>query len=170
MGFLDKLKGTGVLTDAEPKEGVPPASAEEVKERLLAISGKGIETGMDEDDVVVAWSAKVQSVGPGGGAHEYRYRALKIELDEKDHEAKGIGIKQDSDAEITFGGDFSIGGKWERGQHMGSETMHVIAWLGPHRTEGGADEEGYKFSWGDLREQVIEAVTGAGWNYAPKRL
>ena len=53
---------------------------------------------------------------------------------------------------------------------MGSETMHVIAWLGPHRTEGGADEKGYKFSWGDLRDPVIEAVTGAGWTYKPKRI
>jgi hypothetical protein len=54
---------------------------------------------------------------------------------------------------------------------MGSEKMHVIAWLGPHKTEGGADEEGYEFSWGDtLRDPVIEAVTGAGWTYKPKRI
>lgn len=170
MGFLDKLKGTGVLTDAEPQEGVAPLSAEEVRRRLLAISGKGIETGMDEDDVVVAWSAKVQAVGPVGAGHEYRYRALKIELDEEDREAKGIGIKTDTDGEITIGGNFSGAAKWERGQHMGTEKMQVLAWLGPHRTEGGADEEGYKFSWGDLREPVIEAVTGAGWTYKPKRL
>jgi hypothetical protein len=170
MGFLDKLKGTGVLTDAEPKEGVGPAPAEEVKQRLLAISGKGIQTGMDGDDVVVAWSAKVQSAGPSGAGHEYLYRAFKIELDEQGHEAKGIGIKSSNEAEIGIGGHFSGGAKWERGQHMGSETMHVLAWLGPHRTEGGADEEGYKFAWGDLREQVIEAVTGAGWTYKPKRI
>jgi hypothetical protein len=170
MGFLDKLKGTGVLTDAEPREGVAPASAEEVRQRLLAISGKGIQTGTDGDDVVVAWSAKVQSAGPGGAAHEHLYRAFKIELDEGDHQAKGIGIKTSSEAEIGLGGDFSGGAKWERGQHMGSETLHVLAWLGPHRTEGGADERGYKFSWGDLREQVIEAVTGAGWTYKPKRI
>ena len=170
MGFLDKLKGTGVLTAAEPEDGVEPQPAEEVKRRLLAITGKGIETGMDEDDVVVAWSAQVDSVGPGGAGHSYLYRALRIELDEEDHEAKGIGLKTETDAEIGLGGNFSGGAKWERGQHMGSETMHVIAWLGPHRTEGGADEKGYKFSWGDLRDPVIEAVTGAGWTYKPKRI
>jgi hypothetical protein len=170
MGFLDKLKGTGVLTDAEPEEGVAPQSAEEVKQRLLAISGKGIETGMDGDDVVVAWSAQVDSAGPGGAGHQYLYRAFKVELDEGDHQAKGIGLKTSSDAEVGIGGDFSGGIDWERGQHMGSETMHVIAWLGPHRTEGGADEKGFKFSWGDLREQVIGAVTGAGWTYKPKRI
>ena len=44
----------------------------------------------------------------------------------------------------------------------------MIAWLGPHATEGGADESGYKFAWSDLREPVIDAVTGAGWTYKPK--
>ena len=133
MGFLDKLKGTGVLTAAEPEDGVEPQPADEVKRRLLAITGKGIETGMDEDDVVVAWSAQVDSVGPGGAGHSYLYRALRIELDEPDHEAKGIGLKTETDAEIGLGGNFSGGAKWERGQHMGSETMHVIAWLGLNR-------------------------------------
>ena len=51
---------------------------------------------------------------------------------------------------------------WERGQHVGSETLHVLAWLGPHRTRVGPDEKGHKFAWSDLREPVIEAVTGAG--------
>ncbi len=64
----------------------------------------------------------------------------------------------------------SGGAEWERGQHIGSETMHVLAWLGPHHTEGGADERGYKFSWADLREPVIEAVTAAGWTYKPKKV
>jgi hypothetical protein len=71
---------------------------------------------------------------------------------------------------VDFGGDLSFTKDWQRGQEMGSETLHVIAWLGPHRTEGGAAERGYKFSWSDLREPVIEAVTGAGWTYKPKRI
>ena len=170
MGFLDKLKGTGVLTAAEPAEGVEPQPADEVRRRLLAISGKGIQTGTDEDEIVVAWSAKIASVGPGGGGHSYLYRALRIELDEGDHEAKGIGLKTETDAELGIGGNFSGAAKWERGQHMGTEKVQVLAWLGPHSTEGGADESGYQFSWGDLREPVIEAVTGAGWTYKPKRI
>ena len=168
MGFLDKLKGTGVLTNAEPEEGVEAQSAEAVRDRLLAISGKGIQTGTDEDEIVVAWSAKIASVGPGGGGYSYLYRALRIELDEGDHEAKGIGIKTETDAELGIGGDFSGGAKWEKGQHVGKEKVKVLAWLGPHSTSGGADEEGYEFSWSDLREPVIEAVTGAGWTYNPK--
>jgi hypothetical protein len=67
-------------------------------------------------------------------------------------------------------GVFSGAQSWERSQHVGSETMHVLAWLGPHHTEGGADEKGYKFSWSDLRDPVIEAVTGAGWTYKPKKI
>jgi hypothetical protein len=171
MGFLDKLKekGRGVLTAAKPESGVEPQAADDVHRRLLAISGKGIETGEDEGEVVVAWSAKVASSGPGGADYEYLYRAIRIELDESDPEAAGICFKTTTEAEITAGGSFAGSKSWERGQHIGSETVHVLAWLGPHRTEGGGDESGYKFSWSQLREPVIEAVTGAGWTYRPKK-
>ncbi len=172
MGFLDKLKekSRGVMTAAKPEDGVPVLGAEELRARLLAISGKGITATEEGGDIVVAWAAKVASVGAGGAGYENRYRALRISLDEADHEAAGIGLKTTTEAEIGFGGMLSGGTDWERGQHIGSETMHVLAWLGPHQTEGGADERGYKFAWGDLREPVIDAVTGAGWTYKPKKL
>jgi len=173
MGLLDKLKekSRGVMTAAKPEDGVEPQPAAEVRRRLLAISGKGIETRAEEDGtIVVAWAAQITSAGPGGAGAEYLYRALRIELDESDREAAGIGLKTTSDVEIGFGGSFAGGVKWERGQHIGSETVRVAAWLGPHRTEGGADESGYKFSWSDLREPVIDAVTGAGWTYKPKKV
>lgn len=172
MGFLDKLKekSEGVLTAAKPDEGVAVQDEATVRQRLLAISGKGIETGEDDGEIVVAWSAKVASAGATSGSFEYRYRAIRVGFDEAEHEADGICFKTDSDAEVTMGGTFGASKSWERGQHMGSETMHVLAWLGPHHTEGGADEKGYKFSWGDLRDPVIEAVTGAGWTYKPKKV
>ena len=171
MGFLDKIKekSRGVLTAAKPEDGVEAQGADEVRRSLLAISGKGIETGSDDGEIVVSWSAKVASVGAGSAGYEYRYRAIRIELDEGDHEAAGVCFKTDTDAEMSASGSFGASKNWERGQHIGSETMHVLAWLGPHHTEGGADEKGYKFSWGDLREPVIDAVTGAGWTYKPKK-
>jgi hypothetical protein len=171
MGLLDKLrsKGVGVITAAEPAEGVPPAPADEVRSRLLAISGKGIETGEDGEEIVVAWQAKVASSGAGSAGYEYRYRAIRVELDAADSIAKGVCFKTDTEAEMGATGVFSASKGWERGQHIGSETMHVLAWLGAHHTEGGADEKGYKFSWGDLRQRVIDTVTAAGWTYKPKR-
>ena len=172
MGFLDKLKekSRGVMTAAKPDEGVEPQPADVVRERLLAISGKGIETATDAGRIVVSWSAKVAAAGAGGAGYEYLYRAIRIELDEGEREATGICLKTTTEAEIGIGGSFSGGKEWERGQHIGSETLHVLAWLGPHHTEGGADEKGYKFAWGDLREPVIDAVTGAGWTYKPKKV
>ena len=172
MGFLDKLKdkSRGVITSAKPAEGVEPQPAGEVTRRLLAISGKGIETGEDGGEVIVSWSAKVASAGPGGAEYEFLYRAIRIELDEADHEAAGICFKTTTEAELGFDAVGSASKSWERGQHVGSETLHVLAWLGPHGTEGGADEKGYKFAWSDLREPVIEAVTGAGWTYKPKKM
>jgi hypothetical protein len=172
MGFLDKLKSKsrGVLTAAEPAEGVAPAPPDEVHSRLLAISGKGIETGEDDGDIVVAWSAKVASAGPGGADYEYLYRAIRVEFDPAESTASGICFKTTTEAELGPGVTISGAKSWERGQHVGSETLHVLAWLGPHSTEGGADESGYKFRWSDLRDPVIEAITGAGWTYKPKKL
>lgn len=172
MGFLDKLreKGRGVITSAKPEDGVEPRPASEVRQRLLAISGRGIETSEDADGVVVSWSAKVVSSGQGGGEYEFLYRSIRIVLDESDHTATGICLKTTTEAELDPGAGLTASKEWEKGQHIGSETVQVIAWLGPHRTEGGADESGYKFSWSDLREPVIDAVTGAGWTYKPKKI
>lgn len=172
MGLFDKMKekSRGIMTAAKPEEGVAPESLDEVKARLLAISGKGIETSEADGEVVVAWSAKIAAAGTGGGSYEYLHRAIRIEFDEGDREAKGIGLKTTTEAEVGVSGTFSGGKDWERGQHIGSETVHVIAWLGPHHTEGGADEKGYKFAWSDLRDPVIDAVTGAGWTYKPKKV
>jgi hypothetical protein len=171
MGLFDKLKekSRGVVTSAKPEDGAPVLSADEVRQRLLAISGRGIQTEVDGDEVVVAWAAKIASAGAGGGDYEYRYRSIKLKLDEGDHEADAICFKTDTDAEIGAGGLGATKG-WEKGQHVGSETVHVIAWLGPHSTEGGADESGYKFSWSDLRDPAIDAVTGAGWTYKPRKI
>jgi hypothetical protein len=170
MGIFDKLKekGRGIVSAAKPQEGVAPSSEQDVRAALHAISGPGIQVGDDEDEVVVSWSAKVASAGFDGGEYEHLYRAIRVEFDAKDSEAKGVCYKTTTEAAL---GDSLTGSKkWERGQHVGSETVHVIAWLGPHHVEGGATEEGYKFSWSDLREPVMDAVTGAGWTYKPKRV
>ena len=164
-----KRAGRGVFSSVAPATGTTPASAEEVTRRLLAISGKGIETREDEERVVVAWAAKVSSSGPGGADYQYLYRALEVELDPKQRTAAGICLKTDSGAELDLNG-FGFSRSWFRGQEIGSEHLYVVAWLGPHRTEGGADEGGYQFSWSQIREPVLDAVTSAGWTYRPKRV
>ncbi|MGH2805875.1 MAG: hypothetical protein ACRDKT_01240 [Actinomycetota bacterium] len=171
MGLFDKLKekSRGILTAAKPQEGVAPVSEHEVRSRLLAISGTGIETAEEGTEVVASWGAQVASAGAGGGEYEYLYRAIRVELDASKNEAAGVCFKTTTNAEL--GADrFSASKSWERGQHIGVEKLHVIAWLGPHHTSGGADKEGYTFGWSQLRDPVIEAVTGAGWTYKPKKV
>ena len=63
----------------------------------------------------------------------------------------------------------SVAKDWERGQHVGSESFTVIAWLGTVSSGGAAEDGKYKFSWSDLRDPVIDAVTGAGWTYKPRK-
>jgi hypothetical protein len=171
MGFFDRLKARarGVMTAAKPEKGVPPASETDVRDRLLSISGSGIETSEQDNDIVVSWSAKVASLESGGADYEYRYRAIRISLDAGEHTATGICLKTTTERELDASAP-SAHKDWERGQYVGSEKMIVLAWLGPHHVEGGATEQGYTFNWSDLRAPVITAVTGAGWTYKPKTI
>jgi hypothetical protein len=173
MGLFSKMKekSRGVMTAAKPEDGVEPQSLQTVSDRLMDITGKGIGTRRDDDGtMVIFWSAKVAGVGLGGGEYEYLYRAISVKLDENEHEAVGICYKTSTEIELDAVGNFSASKSWERGQHVGSEKLTILAWLGPHQTEGGADETGYKFSWSDLRDPVLDAVTGAGWTYKPKKV
>jgi hypothetical protein len=171
MGFLDRLKAKtrGVMTAAKPEKGVAPSAEADVRERLLSIGGPGIKTSEQDGDIVVSWSARVASAGIGGADYEYRYRAIRVSLDAGEDTASGICLKATTEGELD-GSGLSAHKDWERGQHMGSEKMTVLAWLGPHDVEGGATELGYTFNWADLRGPVIAAVTGAGWTYKPKTL
>ena len=163
-----KEKGRGVVSAAKPEAGVAPEPADEVRRRLLAISGKGIEVADTDGEITVMWSAKIAGVSPIGAGSKYLYRAVRIDLDEGDREAKGLCLSTTKTKRLGASGFFTGWSNWERGQPVGGETVHVIAWLGPHETEGAADEKGFKFSWSDLREPVMDAVTGAGWTYKPK--
>ena len=176
MGFLDKIKGAGagVLTSVDPEPGTEPQPAEEVRARLLAITGKGIEAAEEDGGVTVMWSAKVKASSPLGATYKHEVRAIHLTLDESKHVADAKCVSKSTAAEGA-GGAAKLGGllsgsaskNWSSGPQTGSETFHVVAWLGPHETSGGADESGFKFSWSDLRRPVIDAVTGAGWTYKP---
>jgi hypothetical protein len=175
LQLIDRLRkrlqgaARGVLTTVPPVAGTAPSSGHDVRARLLAISGKGIETREDDGDVVVCWAAKVASVDGGGADYEYLYRAIQVSLDGDSRTARGVCLSTSSEGELDSGG-LSFSKSWRRGQEIGFEELHVLAWLGPHRTEGGASEEGYRFSWSMLRDPVITAVTGAGWTYRPQRV
>ena len=134
-----------------------------MKERLLAIRGRGIAAREDGDDVVVCWSAKVVSAGVAGADYEYLYRAIRVAFDPDAKTVRGICLSTATEGELD-GHGLSVSGSWRRGQQVGAEQFHVLAWLGPHRTEGGAGEDGYRFSWSLLRDPVIAAATKAGWN------
>jgi hypothetical protein len=169
MGLFDRFKKQGSLASAAPpQEGIEAQPAEEVRRRLLAITGKGIETRTEGDDIVVSWSAKLASAGAFGAGKESLYRAIRVSLAEDAHEAVGSTVESSGEAGTGPGGIFSFSKSWGSGRQWGTSTERVISWGGPHRTEGGADESGYRFSWSDLREPVIDAVTGAGWTYRPK--
>jgi hypothetical protein len=166
MGLLDRLKEAtrGAFREVKPARGVPPASPEEVKSRLLAISGKGVQTAEDVDEIVIFWSAK--GMGLGEPNVSYFYRALRIRLDEAAHTAFASGRTKDARAELADG--LSLSAEWTAGQQFGFEDIDVLAWPGPEGDQPA--DEPFRFSWSLLRKPVIEAVTGAGWTYAPKQL
>jgi hypothetical protein len=166
MGLLDRLKEAtrGAFREVKPARGVPPASPEEVKSRLLAIAGKGIQTAEDAGEIVIFWSAKGMSFGEPNLQHFYR--ALRIQLDEATQTAFASGRAKDARAELADG--LSLSADWTAGQQFGFEDIDVLAWPGPEGEEP-ADEQ-FRFSWSLLRKPAIVAVTGAGWTYKPKQL
>jgi hypothetical protein len=167
MRLLDKLKeaARGAFRPVKPARGVPSAPAEEVRRRLLAISGKGIRTSEDDGEIVVAWSAK--GTGIGESNVQYLYRALRISLDADKTTPYARARTHDTHASLE-GGGISLSKEWTRGQQIGFEDIDVVAWPGPEGDEP-ADEQ-FRFSWSQLRKPAIEAVTGAGWTYDPRQL
>jgi len=160
----------GVDLDAAPAAGVPPASVERVKARLLAIAGLGIETHDHGDSVSVVWSAGLEGVGANTGLIvSHVYRAIRVTLDPAN--AMASGICREREAELELGIDAFVTGSWHTGQWVGGETVNVGCWLGPHGTSGAARATGvsFEFDWSQLRGPVIDAVTGAGWTYHPER-
>jgi hypothetical protein len=176
VGFVDKLKrkGRGVMTAAKLDEGAPAASPEEVSARLMAISGRGIETGRDGEEIVIAWAAKVASAGAGGASTSASIGRVHLSgvpsgarprLCERLGHLPGDRRGRRARPERRPVGLVELGAR--PADRLRDDARAGL--LGPHSTEGGADESGYKFSWSDLRDPVIDAVTGAGWTYKPKR-
>jgi hypothetical protein len=162
----------GVLKPVEPEEGVAPATADEVRERLRALASDAIRVDEGDGKITVAWHAEIWNRGRMGSGNQEMVRALELTLDEAKTEVSGIGFTKDLD-EGT--GLFNIGSHHEvseeRGQFTGGNFEKVVSNLGgEHGATGGANQDGsYKFEWKDLRHSVIEAVTGAGWTYVPKK-
>lgn len=167
MGLLDKLKEAtrGVYGSVKPAPGVPAAPVEDVRRRILAISGKGIRTSEDDGEIVISWSTK--GVGLGEPNVQYWYRALRVSLDTEQCTAHAGGRAHEARAALEDGG-ISLSKHWSRGQQLGFEDIDVLAWPGPAGDEP-ADEQ-FRFSWSLLRKPLIETVTGAGWTFDPKQL
>jgi hypothetical protein len=166
MGLFKKLeeKSRGVFSEAPPQEGVAAAPADVVAGRLRAIEVEGAQVATDEEGgVVIAWSALAEFDDENGRrVRGHLYRAIRVALDPEAMTARGRCLKTDS--ETALGGLSSMTARRvERGAFTGSETMRIIS-LGEG---GGPVEGGFTFRWSDLRDPIIEAVTGAGWIYKP---
>jgi hypothetical protein len=150
----------GVAKVAKPAPGVEPVTLREVQRRLLGIWGYGITTGTDDEQIVIAWAARV-----AGENKEYRYRAVRISLDAAQQRATGSLFHADTTERLIPGNQLVRSAEWTFGPPMGDERYEVAEWLGG---DGSGATGPYTFSWWALVEAVVEAVTGAGWAYKPK--
>ena len=141
MGLFDRIKqkASGVVP---PEQGVDAMPAEDVAERLLAISGKGIETSREGDEVVVAWTAGLTSAGPLGASKDSARREIRVTLDGDAHEARARQVGEDSEVGGgAGGGGLSFGGEksWSSGRQWGGEMHKSISIGGRQHGEGAAD-------------------------------
>ena len=162
-GFLGAA--AGIIKAAKPPPGIEAAPPRDVQDRLLGIWGRGITTGVHDDHIVIVWAAEVAADRQDAHA-ECRYRAVRIRLDPRTRRATGTFVKAEKPQALDRGRRLRRSSLWEAGTHTGAETIRVLRWLGEE--PGDPTPGDFTFSWEALREAVVEAVTGAGWTFAPK--
>ncbi len=162
MGFLDKLVGT-----VRPKEGTPVKSQVEVRAAVLALNRTTApwhvrEAQADEAcDLVVEWKiVDAQWYEVFGKAKLESIFKVLLKLDAEHNEVRAL------DKEWTVSWNAGIPTLAEVSAFRGQKTETSFG-LAYGFTETGALGEIYKyrFSTGEMKSPVKEAITAAGWSY-----
>jgi hypothetical protein len=163
MGFLDKLTGT-----KRPKEGTAVKSAAEIRAALLALNRdtapwqvRAAEPA-EECDLVVEWKIIDKAWhGIFGKAKLQSVFIILLKFDSATNEVRAL----DKEWLVAWNAGMPIlsaqtGGF--RGQM--NETTYNIGW-GFTETSPMGEVIKYRFSTGEMKKPLKEAVTAAGWTY-----
>jgi hypothetical protein len=162
MGFLDFLTST-----RKPAAGVPVLSAQQVKQKLLAVNRptapfRVTDGAADGVDVVAEWKvvdAQWYEIFAKAGLTK-TFRIL-MNLDPEKHEVRA----QDRELEVSWTAGvpkLSIAASGFKGQKQ--EISFGTAYAFTEELKPG-QVYNYRFNTKELKEPLQEAVTSSGWTY-----
>jgi hypothetical protein len=162
MGFLDFFTST-----RKPAAGVPVLSAEQVKQKLLAVNRptapfKIADGSAEGVDLIAEWKvvdAQWYEIFAKAGLKK-TFRIL-LKLDPQTHEVRA----QDREFEISWTAGvpkLSVAVSGFKGQKQ--EISFGAAWAFTEELKPG-QVYNYRFNTKELKEPLQEAVTSSGWTY-----
>jgi hypothetical protein len=165
------FRGSSWAATTEPKPGVAPQSAEEVRRRLLAVNGLEVPYTVREDGnrIIVSYrfgDAKWVDLARAHGLS--RTHRIVMELDESSHAVRPT--EQASRLDWSAGLD---GGalQWSSGTGIiffQKEYTKVYGLqIGKDGTITPNLSYSYKFDLQEMKAPLIQAVTAAGWRWRP---
>ena len=168
MGLFDRLKGV-----REPKDGVAPVPAEELKQRLLALGGDQVPfsvvagPGGKEGDVVAEWKiVDAQWLEIFAKAGLEKTHRIYVTLDAGDNEARVL--EEAWEVEWRAGVPaLRVSAEAFRGRTIGSKSFGTAyAFKGVNPLDFG-QVYSYSFDVSEMKDPIAEVVTGAGWSFRP---
>ena len=168
MGLFSKLKGI-----KEPKEGVAPVAAADLKQKLLGLNNEQVPfavtqgPGGKEGDVVAEWKiVDAQWLEIFAKASIEKAHRIYVTLDEKSNEARIL--EESWEVEWRAGvPQLSLSAEAFRGRTMGSKSFGTAyAWKGVNPLDYG-QVYSYRFDASEMKDPIAEVVTGSGWTYKP---
>jgi hypothetical protein len=167
VGFLDKLRGV-----KGPAADVPAITAEELRQRLLALNHEQVpfrvatEAG-DDADLVAEWKiVDADWYEIFGRAGLEKVHRLLLGLDESEHEVRVL--EQSLNVEWHAGvPNLSLSVEKFQGRTLGSfEYGKAAGFTGVNPLAIGEIYE-YRFKASEMKDPIAEVVTEAGWTWRP---
>ena len=168
MGLFSKLKGI-----KEPKEGVAPVPAVDLKAKLLGLNNEQVPfaltagPGGKDGDLVAEWKiVDAQWLEIFAKASLEKTHRIYVTLDEKSNEAKIL--EESWEVEWRAGvPQLSLSAEAFRGRTIGSKSFGTAyAWKGVNPLDYG-QVYNYRFDASEMKDPIAEVITGSGWTYKP---
>ena len=165
MGLLDRFKGV-----KRPADGTPELERAEVERRLLALGGDKVPFTVQrgsEGDLEAQWKiVDAQWYEIFAKASLQKSHKLLLALDETEHEVRVL----EEAWEVSWRAgtpELRLSAEKFQGRSFGSKSFGTgYAFTGVDPLDWG-QVYNYRFDVSEMKDPVIDVVTGAGWSFVP---